>query len=893
MTNSNSFPPSPPSPIEELVRLANTASSPEVATTYALAHVFNALQSLCGERPLGHADGTERAFAHHWADLPTRLRRAIDDAVRDLFDGAQGEAGADRCQLATTQASRAFAALMQGREGTPSSAAAKILTPGWLNEFIAALAPTAETVYDPACGMGGTLRAVVAKAPDAGRIRVHGTDINPEAVEVARMRLLLAGAPDPAIEVRDPLADPVPTQFDLVVSHPPMGSLLERDEVSDSLARALHAQGSMVDGNAAWLSLVSAAIAEDGRGLVVVPPASTSASNRTQMQAARAQILAQGRLEAVIALPAGVLPKTHIAPFLWVISGKEDPRKNGNVLVVAPVTNPQERVGGEREGGEGAGGERVEHTITSVIRRWLDEAEVPDVPLWRAALVPGEDLISKGYAPQVHLLPPPVEHTERPASSGHLLTELRLRNFKSVGATTSMPLRPLTLLYGKNSAGKSSLIQSLLLLKQSLLAGGFTAAGQTADLGSLAGLLHRHDLAETMDVGITFASAPAIDSDVALPDPSAPRTYRARFAYPQSQDTGRPEAVSLGLGNATFELLSAGDEYVLPMREFKRVTEFLEEDEARLGDGARADLGTDPESARVRVRATEAFRGLAKEAFPFTRYRAEGMTVGALEPEFVRDISYRTMGSPYHAWGQRVLGESADLFQALSDEALNLAKRMVYLGPMRRAPERFSHRRPIADEFDMPFYLLEHPSERRAVSDALARLKIPYSLDVVNPIDPIYRDTLGDIASLVLTDTRSGVQVTPADVGFGISQVLPIATEISARSNSVIMIEQPEIHLHPAMQAELADLFIETVDPSRGANQVIAETHSEVMIMRLQKRIREHLLSPCDVLLLYVDQDVEGNAVIQELRLDENGDFLDHWPGGFFEEQFDEIFGDL
>ena len=218
---------------------------------------------------------------------------------------------------------------------------------------------------------------------------------------------------------------------------------------------------------------------------------------------------------------------------------------------------------------------------------------------------------------------------------------------------------------------------------------------------------------------------------------------------------------------------------------------------------------------------------------------------------------------------------------------------MVYLGPLRRAPERFSHRNSNAGVFDMPFFLLENPSEREEVSAALQRLGVPYVLDVVNPIQPKHRDTLGDIASVVLTDTRSGVEVTPADVGFGISQVLPIITELSARTNSVIMVEQPEIHLHPAMQAELADLLIESANPSGRGNQVIAETHSETLIMRIQRRIKEQLITPADVLLLYVDQAEGGNASIRELRIDESGEFIDHWPGGFFDEQFNEIFGDL
>ena len=109
----------------------------------------------------------------------------------------------------------------------------------------------------------------------------------------------------------------------------------------------------------------------------------------------------------------------------------------------------------------------------------------------------------------------------------------------------------------------------------------------------------------------------------------------------------------------------------------------------------------------------------------------------------------------------------------------------------------------------------------------------------------------------------------------------------------MLAIDEPEIHLHPAMQAELADLLIESTNPAGRGNQIIAETHSETLIMRIQRRIKEQLITPEDVLLLYVDQVEGGNASIRELRIDESGEFIDHWPGGFFDEQFNEIFGDL
>lgn len=855
MTIASASSPSP-SPLANLIDLAATASAPEAAITYALVAVFNAWSNASSGEGEGEA-ATDDVFARTWAELTPGVRGKLDAAVEELFESSEAEA--------IIAASEAFESLLANHEQNASPAGAQLISPRALNSLIGALARPGDTAFDPACGSGGTLAAI---APVVQRI--YGADIDAQATEIARMRLTLKGAQDPSIEVRDSLVQEAASKFDLVVCHPPLGTNLGKSEVSASLRQHVGAPGAAVDGNAAWLWRVSEAVAPGGRGLVVVPPASLA--DRTQMLNVRSQILGEGRLEAIIALPHGALPKSDVAPFLWVISGQADPRKNGRVLMVtaageSPLTS----------------GEDVEDLVESLVRGWVDDATPPDAAGWRAVLVDGDELEVKGYAPQIHLLPPPLHQRVRPSAPGRLLTELRLHNFKSVGAPKAVPLRPLTLLYGKNSAGKSSLIQSLLLLKQSLLAGGFTASGDSVDLGSLAGLLHHHDLALPLEVGVSFGSSPVLDGDSALPDPAAWRHFDTRFTYPQAQDTGRAQQISLGLGQDRYSFLSEGADYLLPWAEFRDVTGLLGEPTTLFGQDE--PLGLTQEEG--------VFEGLAKQSFPNVRFRADGLTVGALDPKFRRDVAYQTAGSAFHGWGKEALERCAALFQALSEETVNLAERMVYLGPLRQAPERFSHRNPVAGNFDMPFFLLENPSERAAVSDALEKLGIPYSLDVVNPIDPEYRETLGDVASLVLTDRRSGVKVTPADVGFGISQVLPIVTEISARNSSVIMIEQPEIHLHPAMQAELADLFIEAVDPSLGANQVIAETHSEVLIMRLQKRIREQVLSPADVLLLYVDQDPEGNASITEIRLDEHGDFLDHWPGGFFDEQFNEIFGDF
>jgi predicted ATPase len=154
------------------------------------------------------------------------------------------------------------------------------------------------------------------------------------------------------------------------------------------------------------------------------------------------------------------------------------------------------------------------------------------------------------------------------------------------------------------------------------------------------------------------------------------------------------------------------------------------------------------------------------------------------------------------------------------------------------------------------------------------------------------------LSEVVLMDQRSGTAVSHRDVGIGISQVLPVLVTAYAARNELLAIEQPEIHLHPALQADLGDVLIESALGERN-NRLLIETHSEHIILRVMRRMREtakkqnrgrHPVRPNDVAVLYVQRD-DSRAVALELRLDDDGALLDPWPGGFFEEGFRERFG--
>ena len=141
------------------------------------------------------------------------------------------------------------------------------------------------------------------------------------------------------------------------------------------------------------------------------------------------------------------------------------------------------------------------------------------------------------------------------------------------------------------------------------------------------------------------------------------------------------------------------------------------------------------------------------------------------------------------------------------------------------------------------------------------------------------------------------IKMHPKDVGTGVSQVVPVIVSAISNQDKFVIMEQPELHLHPKLQAELGDLFIESV--KKNNNTLLLETHSEHLILRILRRIREkndgelpELLpdfSPDDLSVYYIEQSETGTKATR-LRVDETGEFIDRWPNGFFEERAEELF---
>jgi hypothetical protein len=206
-----------------------------------------------------------------------------------------------------------------------------------------------------------------------------------------------------------------------------------------------------------------------------------------------------------------------------------------------------------------------------------------------------------------------------------------------------------------------------------------------------------------------------------------------------------------------------------------------------------------------------------------------------------------------------------------------------HVNPLRAKPERYysldkANIHTTLNSLDgnsLTEILKENTIVKKKVNDWLKTFKL--QVDVTNLQDVIHK----------LKIQQYSLDLDITDVGFGISQILPVIVQgFLSSENSLTMIEQPEIHLHPKMQAELADLFIDvTRENSSGKKYLLIETHSEYLLRRLRRRISEGKISAEEVAIYFIvpPKDVNSSAELQEKEISEDGSF--EWPQDFYAEE--------
>jgi hypothetical protein len=552
-----------------------------------------------------------------------------------------------------------------------------------------------------------------------------------------------------------------------------------------------------------------------------------------------------------------------------------------------------------------------------------------------------------------------------------MLRAIELENFKAFGARSRVEFAPITLVYGQNSAGKSSILNALNLLKQTRMSRDQTALllpraeRGLVDLGSFIELLHDHDAKRTLAIRLDFEPPHRHTREVE--DPIAAFGIEAGFRREHDQRDvslaylrvyGGAPGASTTESCLQFEPRELTDREMRELRRFPYYT-------YRANRGLASDLKaasctsvTDSlefwsagyEQARKHrteiVRALEGLRdAMAREsggqmrlfrdgeprtedfdgALDFYRNdftieafvaRRRGAAIGAIValdgfvpvPTPMRaeaSLEYpETVALRYNRDGRARRWRMFDTTELVVEAGRALEQeleRLFPLGPFRRAPKRlyiFTGTTPADVGYSgdlLPDLLFRKPDLLRDANRWLDRLDIGYHVDI-SPVG----SSSNDLFEVRLRDTRrSGLtSIALPDVGFGISQILPFIVQTLASEEQTLTIEQPEVHIHPKLQADLADLLIAGIQPERN-HRFIVETHSEHLILRLLRRIRETSdmelpqghpgLTPSQISVVYLERGTEGTKV-HHLRVDERGEFVDKWPHGFFEERAQELF---
>ena len=438
-----------------------------------------------------------------------------------------------------------------------------------------------------------------------------------------------------------------------------------------------------------------------------------------------------------------------------------------------------------------------------------------------------------------------------------MLTKLSLQNFKSWEVIQDMHLAPITGLFGTNSSGKTSVIQFFLMLKQ------------TVDSPDRAQVLNMGDERSLVSLG-TFRDV--------IHQHTEPGHLNCRFSWTLAKEIKirDPEQKNV--------MLFTG-------KEMEFGVEITENGAGRVIVN-KLEYGFGGYDFRLK-RKSEKEGKYELSAYPdtFRFQRTRGRAWDLLAP--VKCYGFPDRAKVYYQNG----GFLADL--ELSFE--QMFSRIYYLGPLREYPKR-QYTWAGAQPADMgqrgenaidALLASRERGEKISRGKGLKRLTIEEyvawwlrELKLIEDfsVKPITKES--NLYQVWVRKAHKSSEVLITDVGFGVSQLLPVLVLCYyVPEGATVLLEQPELHLHPSVQSGLADVFI---DVAKNRNvQIILESHSEHLLRRFQRRMAEEKISTDDTSLYFCDIS-RGISNLVPLELDLFGN-IQNWPEGFFGDDLGEM----
>jgi hypothetical protein len=424
------------------------------------------------------------------------------------------------------------------------------------------------------------------------------------------------------------------------------------------------------------------------------------------------------------------------------------------------------------------------------------------------------------------------------------ITTLSVAGFKSIADEQTIEVRPLTLLAGANSSGKSSMLQPLLLLKQTLESpydpGPLLLNGPNVKFTSVSQFWPSR-------IGRTHSAKMLVG--VGLSDETE---FLVAFRSDQ-------KGIAVALNNYTF---SGHPITILPQSEVGSV--IVQYNAFLLKKGFNAEI----------LRLFEAGLKSSKPEIRRSRFFLQvvpWMNTPLILNESSTVSSGGSVGSDFGELSQRIL-------------------EVIHVPGLRGNPARTYPVSAIGPRFPGTFEsyvasLISHwgaesPHIIKSLGSDLKELGLTWKIEAKRLDDTRVELQVGRMPRSKKGGTHDLVSI--ADVGFGVSQTLPVLVALrAARPGQLVYIEQPEIHLHPRAQAAMARLL--TNAAKRGV-RVVVETHSALILLAVQTLVAERMMEPDHVGLNWFSRsEADGTTRIQRAELDEAGRFGE-WP-----EDFDDV----
>ncbi len=458
-----------------------------------------------------------------------------------------------------------------------------------------------------------------------------------------------------------------------------------------------------------------------------------------------------------------------------------------------------------------------------------------------------------------------------------MITRLRAENFKSWKDTGDLRLGRLTGLFGTNSSGKTSILQILPLLKQTAEFPDPSRVLYTGKddspvyLGTFQEIIHGQRPDAALTLSFTWHQMEPLSLADIGRSSSATGAIFPEFSFQTS-------IIREGDGPAVHSFEYVVGRQVFGMRRNDDGTYGLiyRHQDVSGGPGPEGKsyyfVGPDPAYPKIPFPSPVKCYGFPPEAGTYFGEFRDPRQRGRFTQLEVHDV-----GRPEY------LG-----LPALRLAFENLFGTVHYLGPIRSYPQRvyeWGGEKPLDTGWDGDQAVAALLASK-TVSQVAAWLK---DMDLIHSfrLQPVGESRT--IYQCHVRITPTGTEVLLPDVGFGVSQILPVLANCAMLpEGSTLLLEQPEIHLHPFAQAALADVLIDAI--TNRNLQIIVESHSEHLLRRIQRRIAREVLKPDDTALYFCKLE-NGTSAIEKLDVNAYG-YITNWPKNFFGDEMGEL-GDM